>query len=111
MLHKERRVSQPSLRDKRDPKGLGHIVLFGGIHCRCIWETLCCICGVARWFDTSEQSKQTLGRHNGQRPLVHAVTQSNAKHCDVKCNQSVSNVIAIHRVHCGYIVHVFGIHW
>ena len=27
--------------DKMYPKGLGYIVLFGGIHCECIWETLC----------------------------------------------------------------------
>ena len=52
-----------------------------------------------------------FGRHNGKGPLFHAATQSNVKHCNVKCHQSVSNVISMHRVHCGYIVHAFGIPW
>ena len=52
-----------------------------------------------------------LGRHNGKSPLSRAVTQSNVKHCHVKCNQSVSNVLAMHRVHCDYLAHVFRIHW
>ena len=52
-----------------------------------------------------------LGQYNGKRPLFHAVKQSNVKHCNVKCNQSVSNVISMRRVHCGYIVHVARIHW
>ena len=52
-----------------------------------------------------------LGQHNGKRPLFHAVTQSNVKSCNAKCNQSVSNAISVHKVHCGCIAHVVGIHW
>ena len=85
-------------------------------------------CGAVRQFDRGKlrytptstkvqkkvlQSVTTvlaLGWHNGKRRLFHNTTQGNVKRCKRKCNQSVSNVISMHRVHCGYIVHVFGIH-
>ena len=65
--------------------------------------------GLQRWLQPAT-TVFALGQHDGKRRLFPAGTQSNAKHCNVKCNQSVSNVISMHRAHCGSTVHAFGIH-
>ena len=109
-------------------KDCNSLVLFGGVHRGCIWGDIVVHVGVWRSAviehrstkihtninkDKRKFSSVSNNRvwHNGKRPLFHAVMQRNAKHYDVKCNRSVSNVLSMHRIHCGDFVRVFGRHW